>query len=440
MRIRTILLAAGVLLGLFVALPAAQAQEKKSGRYKVVLMNNSVVEGDLTEVDGGYQIKNKYGITITLKKSEIRDMTPLAGAAPADGDSENPIAEATAGISEEDILKVLGDDALEESDVELTVVDLSPLPVDESSVSEMMKIAGSGVAASRLETDHFILIYTSDKETARKLGARLESVYTWCHKFMDMLEIQPIRPDYKLEIYFYNTHEEFKAYGNNQGGIPDWAAGFYIRTNNRSAFFDLNDEPTVANYKKQLEDAHWRRKQYWNNRIKRYSDYMNLSVIQHEAAHHIHFNVGIFPKKGDMPRFLTEGLAQMFELPPGKLGGGLGATNHYRLASFQGSFNKKYGGNPNAVIPMRRFITDDQHGWPAAYPQAWALTHFLWKKHRDQFAIYMQKMANREDGVELTETQRQQEFEDLFGPCDELDEKFKDYIFGLQFRRSALDF
>jgi hypothetical protein len=437
MRMRNILIAAGVLLGMAVVLPAT-AQEK-SGRYKVVLMNNSVVEGDLTEVDGGYQIKNRYGILIKLKKSEVRRMEKLADA-PAAAESENAPSVALAAISEEDILRVLGDDALEESDVESTMVDLSPLPVDESSVSEMLKIAGAGASAQRLETDHFVLVYSSSKETARTLGARLESVYTWCHKFMDMLGIQAVRPDYKLEIYFYNTHQEFKAYGNNQGGVPDWAAGFYIRTNNRSAFFDLNDEPTVAGYKKQLENAHWRQKQYWNNRIKRYSDFLNLSVIQHEAAHHIHFNVGIFPKKGDMPRFLTEGLAQMFELPPGKLGGGLGATNHYRLAQFHQQFNRKQGGNPNAIIPLRTFITDDQNGWPAAYPQAWALTNFLWKKHRDGFASYMQKMANREDGVEITETQRQQEFEDLFGPCSELDEKFKDYSLGLQFRRSAIDF
>ena len=87
----------------------------------------------------------------------------------------------------------------------------------------------------------------------------------------------------------------------------------------------------------------------------------------------------------------------------------------------------------------RAALHHDATGWPAAYPQAWALTHYLWKVERPKFALYMQKMANREDGATLNGTQRQQEFEDIFGPADELHKKFVEYIFGLQNRPSALD-
>ena len=440
MRVRSMLLAAALAGGVIFAYPASADGDKKSGRYRIVLMNNSVVEGDLQEVDGGYKIKNKYGMIITLRKGEIRRMEKLGpskdAAAVGDG-SENPLDDRIGKISEEDILRILGDDEIDEADVESAETDLSPLPTDQASLAEMRRIAGS--AANVWETDHFILLYTSDRKMARKLGSRLESVYEWCHKFMKMMDLQPIRPDYKLEIYFFNTHDEFSAYGNNQGGIPDWAAGFYIRTNNRSAFYDLNDEPRMVAFRERLEKPgiHWRTERYYKNRMGRLNQWLNVSVIQHEAAHHIHFNVGIFSKRGDYPRFLTEGLAQMFELPPGRRGGGLGTTNHSRLAEL----NRRYPRNRRkAMIPTKQFVVDDATGWPAAYPQAWGLTHYLWKKKRPEFARYMKNMAQREDDVTLTATQRQQEFEDIFGPADELHKKFVDYIFSVQFRRSALDF
>ena len=438
MRMRSVLLAAALLGGVLCAYPAAADGDKKSGRYRVVLMNNRELVGDLKEVPGGYELKTRSGITIKLTKAQIRRMEPLE--APKDeqagGESENLADDRLAAITDEDILEILGDDLIDEEDLENAEVDLSPLPIDPDSLAEMRRISGS--SAQVWETDHFVLVFTSGRDVARRLGSRLESVYSWCHKFMKIVGVQPVRPDYKLEIYFYNTHEEFQAYGNNQGGIPDWAAGFYIRGNNRSAFYDLNDEPGMADLLKRVNDprTHWRTKRFYNNRLGRRNQFLNTTVVQHEAAHHIHFNVGVFPKRAQLPRFLTEGLAQMFELPPGKLGGGLGTTNHYRLAQLNNQYRRRH----DAMIPTRLFVVDDATGWPAAYPQAWALTHYLWKKERPKFALYMQKMANREDDATQSGTERQQEFEDIFGPADELHKKFVKYIFGLRFRSSALDF
>ncbi|MCP5119172.1 MAG: DUF1570 domain-containing protein, partial [bacterium] len=229
---------------------------------------------------------------------------------------------------------------------------------------------------------------------------------------------EPVVPENKLEIYFFANHEHYKSYGSTVGGIPDWAAGFYMRTINRSAFYDMNYEPSVVQIKRQFERANWRAKQFVRNRLKRRMDFFNINVTQHEAAHHIHFNTGVFPKRGDMPRWVTEGLAQMFELPPGKLGGSLGATNHYRLAEFQTQYNRRYGGNPRALVKLRHFISDDSTWNPQAhYPYGWALNHYLWQKQRDKYAVFMRRMSKREEDKRLPATEQQPGVEALLPPA-----------------------
>lgn len=442
-----------VALGLGLALAASPAWGQESGQGTLVLKDGKKLAGEIKRLDdGGYELTAK-GITRRFKRAEVKSVewapaasgTPARGATPSKpGESEeggpDGLAEA---ISDDIINEILGDDAIEPgADVSVTTADLSPLPVNKASLDDMLRIAatGKGTTPQVYETPHFVLVHTSTKDLARELASRLESVYKWCHTFMKMTGIPPARPEFKLEIYFFATYEEFKAYGAAMaGGIPDGVAGFYQRDVNRSAFFDMREVPQIAEMRKQLAQpgVHWRQRQFITNRMNAWSDYYNVTVIQHEAAHHIHFNCGIFNRKGDYPRWLTEGLAQMFELPPGKLGASLGVTNHYRL----GEFRKKYRRNRDAVPPSRQFICDDGMWGMDKYPEGWAMTNYLWAKKREAFAAYMRRLAQRPDGEHFNPTQRQQEFEDVFGSVDDKFHKsFVDFTLNIPYRPSAVDF
>ena len=57
------------------------------------------------------------------------------------------------------------------------------------------------------------------------------------------------------------------------------------------------------------------------------------------------------------------------------------------------------------------------------------------------YAVFMRRMAAREEDQTLSPTEKQQEFEDIFGPADDaFQAKFLEYIFSLQPRRSAIGF
>lgn len=416
-----------------------------SGRCKVVRMNDTVLIGEVTEIDGGYQIKDDKGITYRLKRNDVKSITPIDEDAAAENSktarrtggqkSENN----TAPLSEDEINELLGDeDESLEKDSDVSTDALPDLPINQTSVDEMMRIAGRN--AQLHATPHFALVYTSDKKLARQLASRLESTYRMCHQMMKNLDIPVKKPDYKLEIYFFGTYKEYESYGsiNVPGGLPQGALGFYMRPTNRSAFFDLNETPELQQIREFLKQPgiDWRERQRFINRAKRQNDFFNLTVIQHEAAHHIHFNLGIFNRKGDHPRWLTEGLAQMFEVPPSRSGSGLGTVNNYRLFEFR----QIYGKDPERLGDLRLFIVDDSQ-WRGglSYSYGWALVHYLMRENKAKFAKFMQKQAQREDDVELSATDKQQEFEDIFGTVDDkFRKKFSDYVNNLQLKMSEL--
>lgn len=418
-----------------------------SGRCKIIRNNDTVLIGEVTEEDGMYKVKDDKGIVYRLKKNDVKSVTPIETVKNQPGDvagdkngkappkSEND----TAGLSEDEINKLLGEaDEELEKDADAAPEAMPELPINQTSVDEMMRIAGRN--AQLHSTPHFALVYTSDKKLARQLAARLESTYRMCFQMMKNLEIPVKKPDFKLEIYFFSTYKEYESYGsiNLPGGLPPGALGFYMPPTNRSAFFDLNETPELQQIREALKQPGipWREKQRFLNRAKRQNDFFNLTVIQHEAAHHIHFNMGVFNRKGDHMSWTVEGLAQMFEVPPGRSGSGLGAINNYRLYEFRAI----YGKDPERLGDLRDFIVNDGR-WQGGrtYSYGWALVHYLMRENKAKFAKFMQKQALREDDVKVSETDRQQEFEDIFGAVDDkFRKKFSDFVNDLSLKISEL--
>lgn len=426
------------MLLLSTGLPPAMAED--AGRCRIVRMNGTFVEGDVKKTDAGYEVTVKPGIVVTLKKGEVKRVIPLGAPAEASETASRTgvTARQPGRVSDADIKDILGsdntggsDDVIEDPDM------LAAVPTNEDSVQEMLRIAGKD--AKLHTTPHFALVYTSGREEMLRLASRMESIYKWVLNYQKQLAIPMKKPDHKLEIYFFKTSKEYNDYqAVSLGSVNADALGFYYRPINRSAFYDLSDMPNIANLREQLKQPgiHWRQRQALNNRMQRWADFYNLTVIQHECAHHIHFNTGVFTARGDTPRWLVEGLACMFELPPTDAGGSLGAVNHARLSEFR----QIYGTDYRRLGDLRMFIVDDglwQGG--RSYSLGWALNHFMWKKHRSKYARYMQLMAQREEDVEVDRTKRQQEFEDMFGSVDEdWTKKFVEFINDLQLRPSLL--
>lgn len=420
--------------------PSAPVQQR------IVRTDGRVFEGEVTETADAYQVKVKSGekssITVTIKKSDVKQITRLEPEK-VSGPSDTVAGTRLPTISNEEIADILG-----ETPAFLKNVSANPykilrdkLETDQDSVDEMLKIAGK--KAQQYETLHFVFVYTSDRSQAVTLAAKLEGIYDWVIRYMEQLDIPPKRPKAKLEVYFFGTHEEFKAYQTLHGGYNLGILGLYYPTTNRSGFFEMHTWPPVARTLEMLKekgiDPARRRKM--NNELDEFSVFHNLEVVQHEAGHQVHFNLGIFPMRWEgVPRWAVEGLATMFEVPQSSQGGSLGAVNHKRLQEFRETFRDVEKIPPEA---MRLFIIgqttlgSDYN----VYVMGWALHHYLRGAHRPGYAKYMQILAGRDNPrlTELTATAKQKEFEDIFGPVDEAWMKaFAKYMNDIVFVPSAV--
>ncbi|MBW7906186.1 MAG: DUF1570 domain-containing protein [Phycisphaerae bacterium] len=443
MRRVPVCLTAIAALGLALALGTnpLSADESK-GRYRIVRMDGKQFEGNLTETADAYVIEVSKGINVTIRKNQVKEMTPLDGEAPA-------VEGAAAGdnrLSDEEIARILGSDenfAIVEELAESSGNAMSPSPVNEESIAQMTQLAGD--KAETLETAHFLLVYTSSRQMAQELGARLESIYAWNVRLMNKLGLPAHRPDHKLEMFFFGTHAEFERYAAYDLGMSGTGGilGFYMPPTNRSAFFDMSTFPPYANALRYAEDKDvpLQRRREVRNKVMRMVAYQNLEVIQHEAAHHIHCNIGMFNRRQNSEdRWLTEGMAVQFEVPPTRFGASLGAINHERLRQLLQIWKPLLEADPPAMDFWRAFLWQGTMQYSGAhYSLGWAVVYYLRSKHEAGFAKYMLTVSQWEDDVHIDNTERQKLWEDSFG---ELNEKwikdFAKFILGIQLRTDEL--
>lgn len=417
---------------------SALAQDVEDGEaYRIILTNGKEVVGEVTELEDVYRVKVGSGITMTIRKSRVRELIPVEEEQAGD---EGALRRR---ITDAEIEEILGSESVEDLYVweYIEQVDLvEPLDFDHESVQEMIRFAGK--AGRVLETPHFVCVYTSDIADARRLVGRLEIVYKWNVTFMRMHDIPPKRPDHKIEIFYFGTHEEYTGYSTLCGWMGSGALGFYMHTNNRCAFFDMNTWPPVAAILKRSKDKNipYDERRKAKNEYQRWANFLNLEVVQHEATHAIHFNIGVFPKMGSVGTWMVEGLCVQFEVPPTQGGGSFGAINYSRL----NSFHKMYMQGDRVVRPwefVKNMILAPNAGFDA-YVMGWALNYYLRKQFKEEYGEWMRLLAAQEDewsvkGPDLTS--KLADFEGIFGKLDEeFVKEFYDYIAAIPIRRSLI--
>lgn len=420
-------LATGIALVMLCVLSVwpSHAQESK-GRHRIVQMDGKVVEGDLIETETAYLIEVKMGekgkLTVTVPKNQVKELIRIDEAAAADGAET-----AESGlVSSEEVARILGpeeDYAILDELLDGSSNAMSPSPVNEESITQMSRIAGE--KSEYLTTDHFLLVYTSTPQAARELAARLERVYEWNVNFMKKMGVPSHAPDYKLEIYFFGTHKEFERYAAYDLGMSQTGGilGFYMPPTNRSAFFEMSTFPPYANalkYAEQKEVPLQRRREI-KNKVARMVEYQNLEVIQHEAGHHMHFNMGLFNPRADRAgKWLSEGMAVQFEVPPTRHGGSLGAINHERLRQLRMIWQPYLEADPPPMDFFRAFLWQGNIDYTGAhYSLGWAVIYYLRSKYEEGFARYLQAVAQWEDDTEISLTEKQKLWEDNFGELTE---------------------
>ena len=166
-------------------------------------------------------------------------------------------------------------------------------------------------------------------------------------------------------------------------------------------------------------------------------------MVQHEATHAIHFNIGVFPKEARIGKWMTEGLCVQFEVPPTQEGGSFGALNYYRLDNFRKMYMAGSQGGERVVVPwtfVKDMVLSAGTGYHD-YVMGWALNYYLRKQFKEEYSQWMQTLAAQEDDwlVHISLTERLAQFEEIFGKLDEeWVQEFYDYIAAIPIKKSAI--
>jgi hypothetical protein len=271
-----------------------------------------------------------------------------------------------------------------------------------------------GNSARRVQTDHFLVAYDAADDSARALSQRLEAVYRAHAQFADQLGLTVRRPAHKLEVIYFASYSAFRDYMGAQGNDASEMLGGYLPQAARGVFFDLANYPPLAELRAQCAQAPPESRDRLERRLEQRQATLWLSVIQHEAAHQIQFELGILPSADRVPAWLREGLATLFEVPLAPLG--LATSRYSGLRLYE--YRKLYGSDAPSAARLQRILTDDE-AWCGGrcYPLAWALTRYFHDQSRPQLADLLRQF-NAELGWPAESSQRRVRLEALFGPLD----------------------
>lgn len=287
----------------------------------------------------------------------------------------------------------------------------APLAIQGKSVQEMLRAAGPGAAAQ--ESAHFVVVRTAGAGPADELTRRLELVYQAHVQFIHELRVPAHPPRYKLEVYFFATYEEFQTHLAALGEPRADLLGGYEPATKRAAFFDFDTYPPLAAVRAAVTQAEPGQRDKLRARLQRRQEVLLTSVIQHEAAHQIQHNVGLFPAPERTPTWLTEGLAMLLEAPV-ETPDARPPLNSYRLLEFR----KLYGDGRQTLGDVRRLLVDDD-AWCGGkcYPLAWAIVRYL----RDERPAGLVKLLRRAAEGELPRgtAERGAVLDELCGPVNE---------------------
>lgn len=274
--------------------------------------------------------------------------------------------------------------------------------------SEEMRQALYEEFGSRFEytsTGHYLVAHPRGERS--EWADRFEDLYRSFVRYFRVRGFSPEEPPYPLVAVVFGNRSEYERYvSKSSSGAPTGALGHYEPRSNRVYLYD---QSTAGG------DNRW--------------DETAATVI-HEATHQTAYNVGVHTRFAVGARWVSEGLATMFEArgvhDARSYDRGDSRLNRGRLADFQRSVapNQPLGSIANFIASDQAF----QRTPILAYAQAWALTYYLSETRPQAYADYLSITAKRPLFSDYDSDQRVADFRRAFGDdLDLLDAHFLNY-------------
>lgn len=240
-------------------------------------------------------------------------------------------------------------------------------------------------------TGHYLVAHPRGEggEWAR----RFEDLYRTFVNYFRVRGFSPIEPPYPLVAVVFPNRSEYQRYvTKSEVGAPTGALGHYEPASNRVYLYDQSTPG----------DERWAE---------------TASTVIHEATHQTAYNVGVHRRFSPIPRWVSEGLATMFEArgvyDARSYDRGADRINRGRLYDLQNDVlpNKSVGTVASFVSSNQMFDRKPI----SAYAQAWALTYFLAETRPQAYSAYLERLAARPLFQEYSPAERVADFRRAFG-------------------------
>ena len=289
-------------------------------------------------------------------------------------------------------------------------------------------------AVSRHDSKNFVSIGNTDD---RYTEARLRECETMYALFFDHFRKKGFslqEPRSKLMVAMFDSQAGFAAYMGTK--MPPSITGIYHIPSNRFVVYDFGrNEALLA--QKQKAERNGQKIGLQMDRV-RYLDTVqrvaedartdtNISTNMHEVAHQLSFNSTMLNPEGDLPVWLSEGLACYCEATANGAWQGIGELNPPRAGTLRDVLRSH--GNFFAIRDLTvddRWIRDRGHTQRilTGYAQCWALFRMLMAEDPAAMIMFMQAT-----NLERTPERRLSTFMSAFGKdLAALETRHKAYI------------
>jgi hypothetical protein len=265
------------------------------------------------------------------------------------------------------------------------------------------------------QTRHFLVVHPPGKYETWALP--FEQLFERFKAYFKTRGMTISEPEFPMVAVVLRSHKEFRSMADRKS-LSQGVIGYYSLDSNRLISYRHNSS--------------------WQDDKSNWADTMD--TIIHEATHQTACNTGVHSRIAINPRWVTEGLATMFEAK--------GVNNYFkypdpvsrinwgRLESLRQFYDEKAvaGNLENLVSTDQLFRTQPEK----AYALSWGLTSYLAERNPHRYVQYIELLQKKEFSSSLTPAIRLKCFVQSFGSPESVEAGLRQYIDRLPNRKKSV--
>jgi hypothetical protein len=263
------------------------------------------------------------------------------------------------------------------------------------------------------QTANYVICYNTTTAYAEWCGGLYERLNRAFFNYWENRGFELSDPAFPLVALVFDSQASYLEYSRRDLGTPATnMIGYYNLQTNRVTMYDLTGVDNLRQSGRRTTTA-----AHVNQILSQPEAERTVATIVHEATHQLAYNSGLQTRLADNPFWVSEGIAVYFETPDLKSSRGwrnVGGVNHFNLFQFRKSLRNRPEDSLVTLLSSDSRFRDSKAA-TAAYAEAWALNYYLIRTHREQYAEYLQRLAQLKPLEQVTPEQRVAQFQAAFG-------------------------